>query len=394
METRFLIKAKKNNDRLIYFSFYNDYEKIIISTGITCQKNEWGKGFLKLVAITKERRNILSGYKKSIDEYITKIVNDRQKMPTRYDLSEYINSLMGRGITKSDKISLLVKQYLKSCDKFAQKTQQTKDIHLKRLVAFFDGKEIQDLSSRLLKSYQLNLDKMDVELTTINDYVKDSKAFFAWCYEQEFAPENYGIYLKKNKLINKQVISLTDAEFKIIEYNDFGSERIQKVIDLFKFGCYTGLRFIDIQRIDKDMINDKNQIEFRIQKTSDIIKIPLIKEAIEILKKYNYQLPKISNQKANKYLREGFKLLDLNRKVMITKEYRGVIKDENKKLYDAISFHKSRKTFITIALGRGMRADIVMRLSGHKSIKIFTKYIDYSESINDEMQKMSRLRVV
>ena len=40
-----------------------------------------------------------------------------------------------------------------------------------------------------------------------------------------------------------------------------------------------------------------------------------------------------------------------------------------------VSTHTARRTFITLALERGTRPEIVMRITGHKDIKTMMKYV-------------------
>ena len=58
---------------------------------------------------------------------------------------------------------------------------------------------------------------------------------------------------------------------------------------------------------------------------------------------------------------------------------------ESVPLYDAITFHKSRKTFITTALRRGISQRIVMQLAGIKTESTFRKYAAY-ENIEGDVE--------
>ena len=58
--------------------------------------------------------------------------------------------------------------------------------------------------------------------------------------------------------------------------------------------------------------------------------------------------------------------------------------EEKIKKHDMISTHTARRTFITISLEKGMRPDIVMSITGHKSYSSFKKYIKLSEKVREQ----------
>ena len=96
--------------------------------------------------------------------------------------------------------------------------------------------------------------------------------------------------------------------------------------------------------------NELGQIYIKKQraKTGITFTTVLFPEAAEIIKKYNYQLPVLSNQKYNSYLKE---LKDLCR--------------INKQLHT----HIGRHTFATMALNRGIPIEVVSKMLGHSNIK-------------------------
>ena len=49
--------------------------------------------------------------------------------------------------------------------------------------------------------------------------------------------------------------------------------------------------------------------------------------------------------------------------------------------HDLISSHAARRTFVTLALEKGIRAEIVMAMTGHKSYRTFKKYIKVTDNI-------------
>ena len=49
--------------------------------------------------------------------------------------------------------------------------------------------------------------------------------------------------------------------------------------------------------------------------------------------------------------------------------------------YNLVTTHTARRTFITLSLEKGMRPEVVMKITGHKDWKSFKKYIKIVERI-------------
>ena len=83
-------------------------------------------------------------------------------------------------------------------------------------------------------------------------------------------------------------------------------EKETKARDLFIFAAYTGLAYCDVMdfnfRIMTEQSGDMYFIDGSRLKTGTNFFTLILPPAMEVLQRYNYQLPKISNQKANDYL--------------------------------------------------------------------------------------------
>ena len=99
------------------------------------------------------------------------------------------------------------------------------------------------------------------------------------------------------------------------------------------------------------------------------LKGALIKPALEILKRYNYKLPVISNVKYNEYLKIVAQAAHIDKPV---------------------SSHWARHTGATILLNRGIPMQIVAKICGHSSTRIteqvYAKLLD--ETVVDAVKKL------
>lgn len=105
---------------------------------------------------------------------------------------------------------------------------------------------------------------------------------------------------------------LTEEELQKLENKQFDNERLQNVLDLFIFSCYTGLSYIDAVNLTSleivKGIDQEYWLVTKREKTNTPVKVPLLPKAIELIEKYANNvkckaegsvLPKISNQKLN-----------------------------------------------------------------------------------------------
>ena len=137
--------------------------------------------------------------------------------------------------------------------------------------------------------------------------------------------------------------------------------KMEKARDLFVFAAYTGMSFCDVMLFDFNKMAEEYDGQYYIessrQKTSSRFFTPILAPAMDVLRKYNYQLPRISNQKANDYLHLVEEKLGLNK---------------------SLTFHVARHTFATLMLAHDVPIENVARMLGHQDIKttqIYTKIL-------------------
>ena len=120
------------------------------------------------------------------------------------------------------------------------------------------------------------------------------------------------------------------------------------------------------------------------QKTADRISIPLNAHAAAIIQRYrilrtHYPLPHISNQQANKHLKDAALLANLDRETVQT-FYRGSQRmEERLAVFEAITTHWARRTFVVHALRLGIPAEVVMQFTGHSNFSAMRPYVDIVE---------------
>lgn len=129
-------------------------------------------------------------------------------------------------------------------------------------------------------------------------------------------------------------------------------------------------------------------MEVKQGKTGHPVMIPLHPVVERIMKKYDYQLPKlISNQKFNEYLKDVVKDEKLNLTETIEKSItRGGVKQTTQyKKWELVKSHTARRSFATNLYLRHVPTITIMAVTGHKTEKSFLKYIKVTPTEHAEM---------
>lgn len=240
-----------------------------------------------------------------------------------------------------------------------------------------------------LKQYAFS-EKKNYANNTFAKTIKVLRIFLNWCEERGYFT---GKLPKGFKASERDItpITLTVDEFKTLYSKDFESKKHQKTRDIFCFGCLTGLRYSDLMRVRRDMIQD-GYLYLTIKKVKEPKKIPLVDMAITILNRYKehpvYALPHISNQKFNDYLKEVCEVAEIKAPVTIDIYSGNKWKQETRPKHKLITAHVARKTFITLSFYLGMNIKVVQEITGIKQEATLRKYLQIADQMKqEEMQK-------
>lgn len=398
MKTTFLIKKSGSSEiKTVYVQFYFEGKKTVIGTRFKINQNDWESGFPKHTNSTKTLRSDLLEYQSKLEDFICEIMKSKERMPTVEELKAKVD-ILNNG-EKQEYLTDIFDQYIKAKSKELSPNTLKITKKANQLLGEYSNKLcFADITPAFNLRFQNFLLERGTQNVTANNYIRKIRAMLNWSFKQRITKNDVAQYITLFKEIEKPIFVVEEDELQAIEhgYNlknnkqvELG-ERLERIRDLFLFGSYTGLRFEDLQRLTKNNFNN-GKIKVLTEKTLEPVVIPLIPEALYIWNKYNQQLPQISNVKANVYLKELFALHGLDRKVLEVEQKGGDIVKIYSPLFEAITFHKSRKTFIVNALKAGIPTEIVMKLSGHKQHKTFRKYVSFAENVLEvEMMKMSR----
>ena len=185
----------------------------------------------------------------------------------------------------------------------------------------------------------------------------------------------------RGKRIDVDTIYLTKEELTAIKNADISklSPGHELARDIFMVGVYTAQRVSDYNHITKDNIkttpSGDKVIELRQQKTGTWVSIPVKPELMDILKKYNFELPYLSEQKINEYIKNVGEVAGITTPVTIESTKSGKIEFKTSPKYKLIHTHTARRTGATLMYLAGMNVFNICSVTGHTSIAMLKKYI-------------------
>lgn len=154
---------------------------------------------------------------------------------------------------------------------------------------------------------------------------------------------------------------------------------LEKARDLFLIGSYTGLRFSDFVRIRPEHIKDhkgETVIEITTQKTEQTVTIPLHPALNTVLKKYNYQSPKMGNALMNRYLKEIGRLAGFTSEIMVHDSTGGIHREVKRQMWEELKTHVARRSFATNYYEKYPdQINNIMQITGHTTERMFRAYI-------------------
>ena len=180
-------------------------------------------------------------------------------------------------------------------------------------------------------------------------------------------------------------IYLTKEELSAIVKTDIShlSTLHQTARDIFMVGVYTAQRVSDYNNIAPENIivqpSGDMLVRLRQKKTGTWISIPVKEELKQILHKYNFRLPHVTEQAINTCIKDIAKAAGIDDPVMVETTSGGVQQLETRPKYSLIQSHTARRTGATLMYLAGMDVFNICSVTGHSSIAMLKKYIKADE---------------
>ncbi|MFV0573645.1 MAG: tyrosine-type recombinase/integrase [Xanthomarina gelatinilytica] len=226
----------------------------------------------------------------------------------------------------------------------------------------------------------------DQSINTVGKFFKNLKAILRRAYRESHHSNNI-FDNPEFRVLKEEVDSvvLTKKELKRLEKLKIEDSTLDFHRDLFLIGCYTALRVSDILRLKKAHIKEGKFIRIRMKKVTDPVVIPVSKKLHTILKKFNYEIPKVNRQDYGVNIKALCKEAKIDELIEIKSSKGGSISYLTKPKHSLIASHSARRTGATLMFFNGIPPLLIMKITGHKKEKTFMSYIKISK---DEAAKL------
>ena len=209
-----------------------------------------------------------------------------------------------------------------------------------------------DITAENILAYDKFLHKGNRTDATVFSYHKRLKFYINQArIEGRIASNPYEL-TKFKRGCYKERKPLTEEELKNLRDFTLDQEKLDRVRDLFIFMAYTGLAHCDLCLFKfkgmTEKVGNLYYIDGRRLKTDTVFFTPILPPAMDVLKKYNYKLPVISNQKMNDYLH---------------------VIEERMELTKPLTCHVARHSFATLCLSHGTPIESVAKMLGHTKVE-------------------------
>ena len=375
-----LKEPKSKNKTLIFLRYYvakeNSYFKI--STNIKINPDNWDKK--NRIPIRKRGGDGIESQK--ITSKLVEMNKKLEALKTKHgkdlsigDLKLAFHHKKEEHIYASDYLESFIKERSKVGEVSARSIQKYQTV-VNKMTDFQIHKKRSYKLSELKESFFIDLiiylrEEHNLFDNTLHRYVSVLKTFLRWCKKKGYSPpmDFLDIIIKTHETDD---VALTKEEVVLIENAELTGAK-DRARDLFLIGIYSGQRFSDYSVFEKADIRD-NLIHKTAKKTGAMSYIPLTEQLKVVLDKYDWILPKISNQKFNVHIQNICKNLGINEAVKFTSSKGSHKKEEIKEKWEKIGSHTARRTYITIAAENNMPDHFIMAVTGIKDPNTLKKY--------------------
>lgn len=223
-----------------------------------------------------------------------------------------------------------------------------------------------------------NLRRMDeylraqgLKVSSINNYHKYMKIFIRDAIIDGLMKSDPYVRVKFKRPRYEPTRCLTKEQLAMLKTLTFNTPYLDRVRDLFVFQCYSGLAYSDLMSFDiKDYVLTEGVWASKRKRTKTDVGFlsVLLQPCVAILKKYDWKLPKISNEKYNLYLKAVGMAIGVDR----------------------LHSHMGRATFISMMVSCGVKTENVAKMVGHTDIKMTQHYTTiYDEDIINDYKKIN-----
>lgn len=353
--------ASKTKVGLVQIRMYYNHKRKFISTNVKVYSDQWSdKTFVKGRSDSMQLNDQINDTLNKVRECVNECVRQSgdfyfEKFTELYEQEthstmSFIEFMHDRMYKRNIRISTLGQHEVcyNKLKKFAL-IQTFKDLTLPNIIKFEDW-----------------LKESGIRQTSVNSRIRILKTYISEAYRLGYIDKDptLNVHFERGKSRTRRY--LTPEELKKVASVELHGVH-DRARDVFMFMCYTSLSYADAQKFDfhRDCFLKDGKYMFRDNrlKTGEEYFIVLIPQAMAILEKYDYSLPKYSNGRINDLLNGVAIMAGLNKE---------------------LTCHVARHTAACLALNNGVRIEVVSKMLGHSNIN--TTQI-YAKMLSKEVEQ-------
>ena len=377
-------------------AYYLNSKKIVFYPGLKCKPKNWDKKKMRFKRghpYWVEGNAILDNISTKVPSYLMQ-AKVRGKSVSVADVKEHLLQITGKSHKASnfmDFIEKLIKERVTD-SRFASGTvagnRQTYNKLMKYRKATQKDIDFSDITNEFLSQFiTWCYNEEELSRNTVAKHVKHLKVFMDVATERGYN-DNLAYRRKSFSLTEYEpgFVWLSMDELKQLKKHEYQSPRLGRVRDLLLVACFTGLRYSDFIRIGRNTIYNRNgtdiihlyDVKSRKKKQLYIPVHPIVKE---LLIKYDYELPFISEAKINAYVKEACQVAGINQKVSLLKDDKGKEIEVAGPKWKFITTHTGRRSLITNWLLADQPIEDLRKMTG-QSMQTLIRYNKISAEQN------------
>ena len=347
-----------------------------INTGVRVCKNRFVAGTIKDTKDTNDA-DILNERLRTITAFVEQEVNKCLDERREIDVAEIRRKVWSLGVAQDGGDDTSLVDWIKERAKSLSVTKSTRMKYFtlcNKMLEYGKITRWQDLSVEAIYDFDTWLHQQDVHLsenqlnagmeprkmgdTGVSAYHKSLRAMLNRALKMGKIQANPYDRLRGEFKHNKRETTeyLTEDQMqKILDIEPVPGSQVDMARDLFIFQMYTGLAYVDTQRFDATQyreVDGKWKFIGERVKTGVPYVSMLLPPVVEVLKKYDWHVPKMNNQKYNQLLKAIGMVIGIER----------------------LHSHMGRHTFGTWMLSNGAKIENVSRMMGHTNITQTQRY--------------------
>ena len=325
-------------------------ERVRLSTGVAVLKQQW-----------RSNQVVDHPMADSLNEQIRRVADGiREKMASiaahggEYDLS-LLKKVRKTRVQSSTIDFLTWLEERIDMRPVSESTRRQHKVMLSCLREFGEIRNFCDLTPKNIRLWDDFIRKRVKTQASVHGYHKRLKPYIIEAIQFEKLESNPYENMRIPRGKSEGIKFLTEEERDRIEALELYG-MTEQVRDMFIFSCYTGLAYSDLVKIKKSDVFKQGEdlcIRDRRVKTGQPYTIVLLPKAAAILRKYDYNLNLMSNQKCNDQLK-------------LIAHMAGI--------HLNLTMHVGRHTFATWALMKGVDISTVSKMLAHSSVAMTEKY--------------------